>query len=494
VRVVEWVLGALVLAGVLPLVAGCYQSAVAGLHRFRRVVGAGPAPQPRVAVLVPAWNEEAVIGRTIDTLLRLDYPADRLRVYVIDDASTDATPDVVRAKAREHAGRVFWLHREHGGEGKAHTLNHGLRTIGAEGWYEAVLIIDADVIFTAHSLRHLVRHLGDPRVGAVTGYIKEGTRPANYLNRFIAYEYVNAQAGARRAQNVLGALACLAGGAQLIRRESLEAIGGVIDTSSLAEDTVTTLSIQLLGWRVVFEPHAIVWAEEPRDIGALWRQRLRWGRGNVQVTRRFRHVWLRGRRVGRLGSVSFALIWFTVLLMPVFLVAASGALVALYLMDRDFSIAVFRVMWAVTMGTYLFVTLSSFSLDPQTARASWRQGFAFPGLISLAIIVYAFDPSPFDEHVGELMRQVGIDPAAGLATGLLLFAYVWPAVSMLAAYGVKRIERVRGLSWLAPPLLYVVGYGPLLCAITAAAYVAEARGRELVWEKTEKLGAVGDLA
>ena len=163
----------------------------------------------------------------------------------------------------------------------------------------------------------MVRHLGDPRVGAVTAYIKEGSRPANYLNRFIAYEYVNAQAGARRAQNVLGAQACLAGGAQLIRRESLEAIGGVIDTSTLAEDTVTTLNIQLRGLaRRVRAARDRLGRGAARHRAALWKQRLRWARGNVQVTRHFRHVWLRGRRVGRLGSVSFALIWFTILLMP----------------------------------------------------------------------------------------------------------------------------------------------------------------------------------
>ena len=67
------------------------------------------------------------------------------------------------------------------------------------------------------------------------------------MNRFISFEYIGAQAGARRAQNVLGAQACLAGGAQLLRRESLEAIGGEIDTSSLAEDTFTTFNVQLAG-------------------------------------------------------------------------------------------------------------------------------------------------------------------------------------------------------------------------------------------------------
>ena len=103
---------------------------------------------------------------------------------------------------------------------------------------------------------------------------------------------------------MLGAQACLAGGAQLLRRESLEAIGGEIDTSSLAEDTFTTFNVQLAGQRVVFEPHAIVWAEEPRDIGGLWKQRLRWGRGNVQVTRASATSGCAGATAGSAASAS----------------------------------------------------------------------------------------------------------------------------------------------------------------------------------------------
>ena len=139
----------------------------------------------------------------------------------------------------------------------------------------------------------MTRHLADPRVGAVTAYIKEGSRPGNYLTRFIGYEYITAQAAARRGQNVLGAIACLAGGAQLHSRANLVALGGRIDTSSLAEDTFTTFETQLRGRRVVFEPHATCWAEEPDSIGGLWKQRLRWARGNVQVTLRYRRLWFR---------------------------------------------------------------------------------------------------------------------------------------------------------------------------------------------------------
>ena len=114
------------------------------------------------------------------------------------------------AKAAQYPGNVIHLRREQGRPGKAHTLNYGLAIILGDEWMEALLITDADVIFTPDSLRKMTRHLADPQVGAVTAYIKEGSRPGNYLTRFIGYEYITAQAAARRGQNVLGAIACLA--------------------------------------------------------------------------------------------------------------------------------------------------------------------------------------------------------------------------------------------------------------------------------------------
>ncbi len=487
------ILIALVLTGTLPLIAGCYQFALAGLHGFRsRCTPAGEF-YPNVAIVIPAWNEALVIERTVDQLARLEYPHDRLRIYVVDDASTDETPALLRAKAAQHPGLVFHLRREQGGEGKAHTINHGLRVIQAEGWYEAVLVIDADVIFTTDSLRRMTRNFADPEIGAVMGYIKEGSRPANWMKRFVGYEYVTAQAGARRAQNVLGAQACLAGGAQLLRRESLEAIGGAINTETLAEDTVTTITVQLAGMRVVFEPHAIVWAEEPGDVLGLWKQRVRWGRGNVQVTLRFRHVWLR-RESGPLGGIGFGLIWFSVFLMPVFMLTSSASLLALYFVDRTLAQEVFKALWAITLVTYLFVTLSAFALDRDSARRVWREGLLFPGAISLLIIAYAVYPPLFDRYAADGLRDLGIDPHAGLSQAIQLFTYVWLSASMLAAWLIKQLDKSGHLRFLVAPLLYLVGFGPLLCAVQTAAYVKELQGKEMRWEKTEKTGTVGDLA
>ena len=84
-----------------------------------------------------------MIGASIDRLMKLEYPLDSLRIYVVDDASTDATPQVIQGKAAEYPGNVFHLRRDKGGEGKAATLNHGLDIILADDWMQAVLIMDS---------------------------------------------------------------------------------------------------------------------------------------------------------------------------------------------------------------------------------------------------------------------------------------------------------------------------------------------------------------
>ncbi|MFV0451887.1 MAG: glycosyltransferase [Propioniciclava sp.] len=485
----EWVLIVIVFLGALPVVAATYQFALIGVHARRHHYHRTAYHEPRVAILVPAWNEGAVVGASIDRLVGLDYPADKLRVYVVDDASTDDTPDVVIAKGVEYPGQVVHLRREKGGQGKAHTLNHGLRLILADAWMEALLIMDADVIYEPDSLRKMTRHLADPQVGAVTAYIKEGSQPGNYLQRFVAYEYVTAQAAARRAQNVLGVLACLAGGAQLHSRENLEAIGGQIDTSSLAEDTFTTFSTQIAGRRVVFDGNATVWAEEPDDIVGLWKQRLRWARGNVQVTRRFKHLWFRPHQGHRLGSFTFAVLWFCLFLLPVFMIMSSLALLTLFFADAELAWSVFHQLWIINALCYVFITTFALAIDPPTARRSWKEAIAFPGLVSVLIIAYTCAPGVFGWLVATWGDLTGLHWSGVTTTMVVLIAYSWLALCMPVAYLGKKAEEL-GRAWLSPLFVYLGGYGPLLCAVTFTSYIYEARGAEMSWDKTVKTGKV----
>ncbi|MEM9598908.1 MAG: glycosyltransferase [Acidobacteriota bacterium] len=486
----EGCLCGLVLAGALPLVASLLQFSLVGVHGLSNHYPKVAPYLPRLAIVVPAWNEEGVIGTTLDQLLALEYAEDRLRVFVVDDASTDRTPEIVGEYARLHPDRVVHLRRENGGQGKAHTLNYGLRRILESPWTEAFLIIDADVLFEADALWKMTRHLADPEVGAVTAYIKEGSAPGNSITRFIAFEYITAQAASRRAQNVLGTLACLAGGAQLHHRDSFERIGGEIDTSSLAEDTFTTFRVQLAGRRVVFDGNATVWAEEPASIDGVWKQRLRWARGNVQVTSAFRHIWLRGRRYAGLGAITFSLLWFTILLMPAFMIGASVGLVSLYFVDSALSWRVFELLWITNVITYLYVTVFSLMIDPATARRSWIQGLAFPGLVSFSILVYTAYPPLVDRWLVGRLRALDLLPPPTFLEALVLFCYAWLGLCMAAAWVLRRLETSGWPKRWIRLLLYVVGFGPLLCAITLDAFRLEWQGAEMKWDKTEKSGNV----
>lgn len=474
--------------GVVPVLMTAFQYLILPLHGFINHYAKAGYARPHIAVIVPAWNEGLVIGATIDRLLTLDYPAERLRVYVVDDASTDATPDIVLAKAAEHPGRVFHVRRDTGGEGKAHTLNHGIARVLAEPWAEAILIMDADVIFAFDSLRKMTRHFADPKVGAVTAYIAEGSMDRNYITRFIGIEYVMAQLASRRAQNVLGAIACLAGGAQLHTRENLEAIGGRIPTGTLAEDTMATFESQLRGRRMVFEPHAVVFAEEPRTIDALWKQRLRWARGNLQVTRHYRRLWFRRSRVHELGSISFGLTWFSVLLLPALMTLAAVGLLGLMLLHSGIAAFVFGLMWITAALVFLFSIAFAVQLDPRTGRSSWREAILFPGIGSLVLMAVAVFPESVEQLVFD---PLGIDFSGVTGMSVMIAMYVWGPVAMLGAWLARIVERVPVLGWvLSRVLVYLVGYGALLCAITTDSYIKEWRRADASWSKTEKVGRV----
>ncbi len=477
----------LALTGLVPVVAAAATFAVVPFHAWINHYGKAAPYLPRVAIVVPAWNEGAVIGASIDRLMALDYPREALRVYVVDDASTDDTPDVVRGRMEQYPGSVFLLRREQGGQGKAHTLNHGIERILAEDWMEALLIMDADVIYLPDSLRRMTRHLADPEVGAVSAYIREGSRDRNSLTKFVSVEYVLSQPAARRAQNVLGAQACLAGGAQLHSRENLVAIGGRIDTSSLAEDTITTFETQLRGKKVVFEPHAHVLAEEPHTVDGLWKQRLRWARGNVTVTARYAKVWFRPSRTHHLGAWTFGIVWFSLWLLPLIMIVSSIGLAGLLFLHSGFAATTFRILWIAAALCYLFVLILGSMTDSRTSRRELGHILLFPGIVNVLVMLTALFP---DFVLVRLPALFGVTIGPTALFVLTLAIYVWIPFSMVLAWLARKADRTRAGRWLAPALIYLAGYGSLLCAITFDSYLKELSRAEARWDKTEKVGRV----
>jgi cellulose synthase/poly-beta-1,6-N-acetylglucosamine synthase-like glycosyltransferase len=237
----------------------------------------------------------------------------------------------------------------------------------------------------------------------------------------------------------------------------------------------------------VFEPHAVVLAEEPQLVSSLWTQRLRWSRGNVDVTRRYSKIWFRPSLAHRIGSFSFGLVWFSSFLLPIAMVLSSIGLVGLYFLHAAVAAIAFRVLWSAVAFTYIYSMSFAVQLDSRTGRRSWREALLFPGFISLVVMIAAVFPGLL-EHRVPAMLGVAVNPVfLEIST---LFLYVWMSLGMLGAWLAKVVEKTWIGPFLTPFLVYLVGFSSLLRAITVHSYIKELRHADASWDKTEKIGRV----
>ena len=262
--------------------------------------------KPKVAVLIPAYNEEKVIERTVRAALNSNYP--NLRVIVIDDGSKDRTLEVARNAFEEEAaaGKVLILGKRNAG--KAEALNYGIEHIGDA---ELFVGIDADTIIAPDAISRLVPHFINPKVGAIAGNAKVGNR-VNLWTRWQALEYITSQNFERRALDVLGAVSVVPGAIGAWRVSAVREAGGYhIDT--VAEDADLTMALLRRGYRVEYEDMALAYTEAPTNANGLMRQRFRWSFGILQAVYKHRDVFA---RKGALGWIALPNIVIFQILLP----------------------------------------------------------------------------------------------------------------------------------------------------------------------------------
>ena len=280
--------------------------ALAIFDRFRRRhANSIPSYQPAVAVLIPAYNEEKVIERTVRSVLDSDYP--NLRVIVIDDGSQDATLEVCREAFRKEIaeGRVTVLTKPN--SGKADALNFGLEHVTEE----IFVGIDADTVIAPDAISKLVPHFADARVAAMAGNAKVGNR-VNLWTRWQALEYITSQNFERRALNTLNAVSVVPGAIGAWRTAAVRAAGGY-HHDTVAEDADLTMALLQAGYRVNYEDRALAYTEAPTTANGLMRQRFRWSFGIMQAV--WKHK-VAVKRKGALGWVALPNIVIFQILLP----------------------------------------------------------------------------------------------------------------------------------------------------------------------------------
>jgi len=278
------------------------------LHHIesRAIEDGGNAPCPPVTIIVPVYNEGAVIESALRSLLALDYPA--YDILVVDDGSTDDTFAIASRLAGRRGNVTLRVVQKKNG-GKAAALNAGI----ALARTPYVLCMDGDSRLAPDTLRHAMRHFADDRVAAVAGNVKVVNRN-NIWTRLQALEYIEGLNMPRRAQGFLRVVNIIPGPIGIFRRDVLRSVGGY-DTDTFAEDADLTLKIVTAGWHIVYEARAVAWTEAPEHFLDLIKQRYRWTRGILQALRK-RASWRVARASDMTVVLSLAMMAFEAVVWP----------------------------------------------------------------------------------------------------------------------------------------------------------------------------------
>lgn len=218
-----------------------------------------------------------VLQSCVESIIGAGYP--NLEVLIVDDGSSDATRQIGQRLAADHP-EVRYIYQDNAGKGAA--LNHGYRVSTGE----FLFFIDADSVFTPQTVPAMLSAFYDEKIGAVCG----DDRPVNLnrvLTRFLALITHVGTGLVRRAFDVLGVVPVISGNSGAFRRACLDDMARSNPGHPLREDTVgedleLTWQILTSPWKVVFAPDALVYAESPSSVRALYKQRTRWARGLLQ--------------------------------------------------------------------------------------------------------------------------------------------------------------------------------------------------------------------
>lgn len=259
------------------------------LFRYRVITAVKPESAPMLTVIIPAYNEGAMVGQTIDSIAQADYPHERLEIFVVDDGSRDDTWEHIAAAAKRYPDLVTPL-RFAENRGKRAALEVGF--VRAKG--EIVVTIDSDSVIEPQTLLALVAPFSNPMVGAVAGKVAAYNRRNGIIPRMLHVRFTLSFDMLRAVQSVYGTVYCCPGALSAYRlsvvRQVLEkwrhqTFLGVPCT--YGEDRALTNLILEQGLNTVYQSNAVVHTIVPETYGKLVRMYLRWERSYVREEWKF---------------------------------------------------------------------------------------------------------------------------------------------------------------------------------------------------------------
>ncbi len=332
----------------------------------KRTVDSGSVELPTCTILIPAHNEEKVIAATLESMLLLEYPADRLTIVVVNDGSTDSTKSIIERYAKQDPRVVLYdVPAGEGGRGKSRALNLGFRQTDSE----IVAIYDADNTPNKDSLRYLATQLElHAELGAVIGKFRTVNKNATLLTRFINIETLSFQSMLQAGRWQMHTIATLPGTNFVIRSSLVRELGGW-DEEALTEDSELSIRIYEAGYKIKFIPYALTYEQEPQEWRVWLHQRMRWVRGNNYVISKF---WkeipkFKSKRMAfdLLYTLSLYYVFFFAIVLSDLLFLVSGAKLVSITLPGPYTF-----VWAMAFVLFILEILLAISYDDEDSIAN----------------------------------------------------------------------------------------------------------------------------
>ncbi len=283
-----------------------------------------------------------MIARTLESILEADYP--HKEIIIVDDGSTDRTYE----EASRFNGRVRILRKENGGKHSA--LNYGAKFATRE----ILMVVDADTIIGRTSLLEIAKKFSDERVVAVAGNIKVVNRNS-WLTRCQALEYIISIQTFRRALDRFGAVTVVPGALGAFRKRVLEE-GGFYDSNTLIEDFDATIKALKTGFVVQGSSMAVAYTQSPQSLRDLYKQRMRWYRGNFQTL--WKHFdALTNPRFGFLHRLGFPFVLMSMLFLPVAGLVIWGTVLVAILQGQSLLILQVLILFIIIQSLLALVSI-----------------------------------------------------------------------------------------------------------------------------------------
>jgi len=232
---------------------------------------------PFISLIVPAKNEERVIGRLLDSLLNVDYSKERMEILIVEDGSSDHTGEICLRYASRSPSLIRYFHRPIS-SGKPAALNFAIQHVRGE----IVGVLDADNVPDRDLLERVAEGFEDLKIVAIQGVTQSINAQANMLTRTASLEEAAWFKAVLNGKDHLGLFVPLTGSCQFIRAGVLKELGGW-DESSLAEDVELATRLVESEHRVKFCKDTISLQEAPSTLTELFKQRSRWYRGYIET-------------------------------------------------------------------------------------------------------------------------------------------------------------------------------------------------------------------